>query len=292
MTGGDRQSSHQSNQHNPRKRTVDTLEGDWVAGEDRFVLQQAKRKAELRVRDGRARPVDWLAVTLRFVDPARKTYDDEVPDSELNIVDPEGVFEGLDETQLVDLEKEIDFYKSLEETKTNQEYWNTMLVISEDRRRHSTAQARGARGVESVSSEVDQLLGSKSLDQLESLEKQIKVKLQSDGPVDVEYWEYVLMNLTSRKAKAKLRKISKSIIDGQLKGLRAQQHEEAWKVQEKVASLLGLDDNEVEGKAKVTIDDHQAQSLDPEPLLKIGAEDRAIPIYDERTFLVQVVITT
>jgi hypothetical protein len=96
-----------------------------VADEDRFVLQQAKKKAALRVRGGRAKPIDWLAVTLRFIDPAEKSIlDEEVEDHELDIVDPEGVLEGLDNGDLAELEKEIENYLTLETSKSNREYWN------------------------------------------------------------------------------------------------------------------------------------------------------------------------
>jgi hypothetical protein len=88
------------------------------------VLQQQKKKAALRVKGGRARPIDWLAVTLRFIDSTRDLLDDEVEDHELDIVDPEGVLEGLSEGELSDLQKEIDDYLTLESNKSNREYWD------------------------------------------------------------------------------------------------------------------------------------------------------------------------
>jgi len=95
-----------------------------VADEDRFVLQQQKKKAALRVKGGRARPIDWLAVTLRFVDPTRDLLDEEVEDQDLEIVDPEGVLEGLSEEDMSVLEKEIDDYLALEANRSNRDYWN------------------------------------------------------------------------------------------------------------------------------------------------------------------------
>jgi hypothetical protein len=96
-----------------------------VADEDRFVLQQAKKKAALRVKGGRARPIDWLAVTLRFIDPTEKSIlDEEVEDHELDIVDPEGVLEGLSNEDLSELEKEIENYLTLETSRSNRDYWN------------------------------------------------------------------------------------------------------------------------------------------------------------------------
>ena len=37
---------------------------EWVSQEDTFVLKQAKKKAEIRVKEGRAKPIDYLAVTF------------------------------------------------------------------------------------------------------------------------------------------------------------------------------------------------------------------------------------
>jgi hypothetical protein len=66
----------------------------WVDQEDTFVLKQAKKKAEIRVKEGRAKPIDWLAVNLRVIDNERNPLDDEIPDDELDVVDPESILDG------------------------------------------------------------------------------------------------------------------------------------------------------------------------------------------------------
>ena len=115
---------------NPAKRSTNAAEEAWVADEDRFVLQQAKKKAALRVKGGRARPIDWLAVTLRFIDPEEKNIlDEEVEDHELDVVDPEGVLEGLNNEDLSELEKEIDNYLTLETNRSNRDYWNVSTRV-------------------------------------------------------------------------------------------------------------------------------------------------------------------
>jgi len=101
---------------------------EWVAQEDIFVLKQAKKKAEIRVKEGRAKPIDWLAVTLRVIDPTRNPLDDEIADSELDLVDPDGVFEGLSQGQLVDLEKDIDTFLHLENNPQNRDFWKACLT--------------------------------------------------------------------------------------------------------------------------------------------------------------------
>lgn len=118
----------------PSKRPADAQEAAWIADEDRFVLQQAKKKAAIRVKGGRAQPIDWLAVTLAVIDPERNPLDDELEDVDLDILDPESVFEDLDSAQLMELEKGIDTYLALEMSRRNQEYWNVSLrVVLSDR---------------------------------------------------------------------------------------------------------------------------------------------------------------
>ena len=113
----------------------------WVAGEDTFVLKQAKKKAEIRVKEGRAKPIDWLTVTLRVIDPTRDPLDDEIADSDIDFVDPEGVFEGLSEVQLSDLEKDIDTYLALESNARNKDYWRVCTILPD----HSSTYADPCR---------------------------------------------------------------------------------------------------------------------------------------------------
>lgn len=109
----------------PAKRpAAEAQEAAWVADEDRFVLQQAKKKAAIRAKSGRAQPIDWLAVTLALVDPEENPVDDELEDGDFDSLDPEGVFEGLNEEQLAELEKGVDTYITLEGNRSNLDYWN------------------------------------------------------------------------------------------------------------------------------------------------------------------------
>jgi hypothetical protein len=102
----------------------------WFAQEDTFVLKQAKKKAEIRVKEGRAKPIDWLAVTLRVIDPTRNPLDDEISDSDLDLIDPEGVFEGLSPTELAELEKDIDTFLRLETTGKNRDFWKVSGILN------------------------------------------------------------------------------------------------------------------------------------------------------------------
>ncbi|EOA86646.1 uncharacterized protein SETTUDRAFT_19156 [Exserohilum turcica Et28A] len=268
---------------NPAKRSTNAAEEAWVADEDRFVLQQAKKKAALRVRGGRAKPIDWLAVTLRFIDPAEKSIlDEEVEDHELDIVDPEGVLEGLNNEELAELEKEIENYLTLETSKSNRDYWTSLKAICKDIRRKSRTSKSEARGTSSVAADIDQLLAPKSYEQLETLEVQVKRKLDSDEPIDYDYWEQLLRSLRVWKAKAKLRRVSQEIVKERLQTLRKQQAEAAASVQGNIYAMLKGNDDAAELRPTTVAYD---ASVDPEPMLKLRAEDKTLPQVEEKTFL-------
>ena len=96
---------------------------EWVSKEDDFVLKQSKKKAQIRVREGRAKPIDWLTVILSVVDPTRDLLEDDAVDSELDIMDPAGVVEELDYGQLQDMVKSIESFIALESNPSNRIYW-------------------------------------------------------------------------------------------------------------------------------------------------------------------------
>ena len=146
-----------------------------------------------------------------------------------------------------------------------------------------------------MSAEVDRLLSPKSLTELESLEKQISGKLRSNEPIDVEYWEQLLRNVAVYKSRAELNTVYKNIIQSRLNDLRQEQRAEALLVRDKLA-LLTTTSNSEDLRPKGTssnFDDPNAEppsvkysrDLDPEPLLKLRAEDKGLDTIDETDFI-------
>ncbi|WEW58912.1 hypothetical protein PRK78_004380 [Emydomyces testavorans] len=258
----------------------------WVAQEDTFVLRQAKKKAEIRVKEGRAKPIDWLTITLRVIDPTRNPLDDEIPDSELDLIDPDGVFEGLSLSQLVNLEQDIETFLNLETNLENQEYWNTMKIICRYRRQRSESSAPEDRAMSSVAADINRLLSPKSYEELSTLEKQIQKKLNSKEPIDTDYWEQLLKSLTIWKARAKLKRVYQAVIQSRVEELRKQQREEAENIQKKLAPLAPYE-RTVPGMARD--EEESIRKLDPEPLLQLPSQDKSLEILDEDSFLSQVV---
>jgi hypothetical protein len=86
----------------------------------------------------------------------------------------------------------------------------------------------------------------------------------------------LLRSLRIWKAKAKLRLVSQEIVKERLQALRKQQSEAAFSLQEK---LHGVTNND--GPTTVAYD----AALDPQPLLKLRAEDKSLVQNNEDKFL-------
>jgi type I site-specific restriction endonuclease len=162
-----------------------------------------------------------------------------------------------------------------------------MKVICRDRQKTSAPEGRA---LSSVAADINRLLSPKTYEQLQTLEVQVKRKLNSNEPIDTDYWEELLRSLTVWKARARLRNVYQAVIDERVRDLRKQQREEAESVREKLAPLAPL----------VTDDEQQLNStdsaefkgLDPDPLLQVRPEDKGLEIMDESVFLRQVVRTS
>lgn len=140
-----------------------------------------------------------------------------------------------------------------------------------------------------VSTDEDQLLRPKSLEELKVLEKQINSKLQSNEPINVEYWEQLLSSITVYKARAELDKVYKSIIEGRMIDLRQEQQGEAELAKVKLSTVLADSDAYKPGNARITASSgplvKYSRSFDPEPHLKLRSEDKALEIVQEQDFL-------
>ena len=168
-----------------------------------------------------------------------------------------------------------------------------MEVICKDHQSNLEPTKPLGRSVNAVSLDVERLLGPKSLEQLIILEKQISSKLQSDEPIDVEYWEHLLRSIAVYKAKAELGKLYKSIIEGRLKDLRHEQQREAESAREKLSLVLvGADackSSSSEGEAPSMSRVEYMRLLDPEPHLKLRSQDKALDVVREQEFLDHIV---
>ncbi|KAM5384414.1 hypothetical protein ACJZ2D_001450 [Fusarium nematophilum] len=196
---------------NPKYLSQDEQSRQFVADEDKFVLKQSKKKADIRVREGRAKPIDYLAFNLRYVDSDRDVFDDDDADIDIEVPAPGDVIASLDATQIAELDSDITSYHVLETNARNREYWKALQTLCADRKAKLDPHGHERRVVSSVSDDIDKILAPKTHDQLDALEKQIKAKLQSNEDIDTDYWEQLLRSLRVWKARAKLGQVYEAI---------------------------------------------------------------------------------
>ncbi|KAK5945650.1 hypothetical protein PMZ80_002855 [Knufia obscura] len=240
---------------------------EFLAQEGQFVLRQKRKAAGIRVKEGRARPIDLLTVNLRLIDPIEDLINDDGQEEELEYIDPGNVIEGLLPSQLTELRKGIDDFLDLERKAATRDYWATMCIICKDRQKgvHD-------RAVRSVSADIDNLLRPKSYEELEKLEKQVNRKIDSDEPIDTDYWQQLLASLLVYKAKAKLKKLYAGVLDSKLAKLRKDNAEAADQAQRD----LSKEPAPSTGYSK---------TIDPDALLNLDAKDKSLVITDEHKFL-------
>jgi hypothetical protein len=165
-----------------------------------------------------------------------------------------------------------------------------MKTICQDRQKHFQSAQSSARGVSSVAGNIDKLLAPKSLPELQKLEGQIRTKLSSNEPIDTDYWEHLLQSLLIYKARANLRKVTQSILESRLGGLRKQQAAEADALISRLQARLrvglqaGGDNPTVAGGDVANQSSSDRHSLDPEPLLRLRPEDKTIDSHTEEEF--------
>jgi hypothetical protein len=165
-----------------------------------------------------------------------------------------------------------------------------MKTICQDRQKHFQSAQSSARGVTSVAGNIDKLLAPKTLAELQKLEGQIRTKLSSNEPIDTDYWEHLLQSLLIYKARANLRNVTQSILTSRLGGLRKQQAAEAdaWISRLQARLRVGLQASEQSSTtagvdvANPSPDDRHP--LDPEPLLRLRTEDKALDSMTQNDF--------
>jgi hypothetical protein len=162
-----------------------------------------------------------------------------------------------------------------------------MKIVCRDRQKVSAPEGRV---LNSVAADINKILSPKSYEELETLEAQVKRKLNSNEPIDTDYWEELLRSLTVWKARAKLKKVYQAVIEGRVQTLRKQQREEAESVRTKLAPIAPII-----GTTSVTTtrsglrNEETTADLDPESLLQLRPEDKGLEVLDESLFLQQVV---
>ncbi|KAJ1733638.1 hypothetical protein LPJ72_002764 [Coemansia sp. Benny D160-2] len=278
--------------------------GDWERREEEFHLQQAKRRAEIRIRSGRPKPIDVLAMNLRL---ANEHFDDETADDvvalgslRIDVDEPHRIVDGLGENECEQLLHDVEMYLALETNAQNVEFWENMLTVCawrlqeiRDARIGGSGDGEGSgtgarRADAQIAQEVNALLAAKTLPDLVRLEADVADRLGGrSGAVDVDYWEQVRSQLGVAKARATLTEMHQAILERRLERLhdaRRQQRggraavaaSESLPGDAAVSGAAGAHETaaEVEQRKRRRLEELQRRILDqqPEPA---GAEEAA-----------------
>lgn len=222
--------------------TEDEFNKQFNADEDDFVLRQSKKKADIRVRDGRAKPIDYLAFTLRYIDAERDVFDDEEGDLDIEVPSPAKIVQGLGVEELNELEGDIASYHVLESNARNRAYWKALQSLCATQKTKLDPAGNEERVLSSVSDDIDRILAPKTYEQLEGLETQIKAKLQSNDDIDTDYWEQLLRSIAVWKARHDLDKMYEAITQAREARLNARGHVAAAKKPRTAPAIANNDD--------------------------------------------------
>mmetsp|Transcript_16090 Transcript_16090/g.41105 ORF Transcript_16090/g.41105 Transcript_16090/m.41105 type:complete len:678 (+) Transcript_16090:112-2145(+) len=182
--------------------------------EEEFHLEQAKVRSDIRLREGRAKPVDLLAKNLHM-DPTHY----------IHLPVPYEIFENISLEELKDLEADIGMHQELDvQEEEHKEFWDCLMTVckshlAEAARRDEMDRAhmRGETITPAVAQEsglhvsidadLGEMMRDKSHGQLLELDEDIQQQLQDGECADPEYWEAVRRRLQVYLAKARLRDI-------------------------------------------------------------------------------------
>lgn len=200
---------------------------DWEKKEEEFHFDQSKARSEIRLREGRIKPIDILS---KHLDPS--------DDFDIEIDEPYVVFKGLTVKDMEELHEDIKMHLDLDRaTPTHIQYWEALLVVcdwelAEARKKDALDRARvrgeqppaellaEERGLHSsIDADVKNLLQGKTYGELEALQSQIESQMRSGTAKVVEYWEAILKRLHIYKAKACLKEIHAKMLRKHLERL-------------------------------------------------------------------------
>ncbi|XP_018836181.1 cactin [Juglans regia] len=245
---------------------------DWEKKEEEFHFDQSKVRSEIRLREGRTKPIDILYKQLNGSD-----------DFDIEINEPYMVFKGLTVKEMEELRDDIKMHLDLDRaTPTHVGYWEALLVVcdwelAEAQKKDALDRAR-VRGEEppvellaeerglhsSIEADVKSLLEGKTYVELEALQSQIESQMRSGTAKVVEYWEAVLKRLHIYKAKACLKEIHAKMLRKHLQHLEQPLEDENKSESD---PDLGLK----EDNSEHDVDD--AQAFSPEPIKEETYED-------------------
>jgi len=246
----------------------------WQHDEDQFHLKQAHLRSNIRIVDGRAKPIDLLAKYI--------SAEEEMDAVEMH--EPYTYLNGLTVSDLEDLLVDINVYEKIDLDR-NKEFWTDIVTIVNDelhklrkldagKSQYEEAAERRQGINKAVASDVQDVFKGKTSDQLSQLQVQIERKLsQRTEGVDVGYWESLLSQLKAHLARARLRDKHSESLRRKLELLKNEQgigspdqDQEAMEDEEVKEEDFEIDDH-VENQEEIKTDSADETTVDNTPLL-------------------------
>uniref|UniRef100_A0A1A9ZLC0 Splicing factor Cactin n=1 Tax=Glossina pallidipes TaxID=7398 RepID=A0A1A9ZLC0_GLOPL len=237
---------------------------EWEKQEDQFHLEQARLRSEIRIQDGRAKPIDLLA---QYISSTKLEDSSAI---EMQMHEPYFILTGLSIKDLDDLLVDIHVYIELEKGE-HMDFWNDMTIIVKDELQKKRKQAELDEAVasrrggihESVVKDVTGIFRNKTIAQLDELRSKIedKINMRTEG-VDISYWENILSQLKAHMARARLRDYHQRKLREKLDLLKTSNpKEEEYNHSLQEPNKQPDKEEHVEEKADISEDIHQRDSF-------------------------------
>ncbi|XP_017030254.1 splicing factor Cactin [Drosophila kikkawai] len=244
---------------------------EWQRQEDQFHLEQARLRSEIRIRDGRAKPIDLLA---QYVAAGNAPLEESL---EMQMHEPYMLLNGLPMEELEDLLVDIKVYEELEQGK-HIDFWNDMITIVQDElQKQQKLLAEGNAlnqrrdGIhQSVVKDVADIFRGKNAHQLEEMRQRIEAKIsgRADG-VDISYWESLLSQLKAHMARARLRDRHQALLREKLLLLKKENDDETQVGQEDMPQVKKEEEDEAEMETQEAENPEDGDSAEEDPLKEL-----------------------
>uniref|UniRef100_H2YJA5 Splicing factor Cactin n=1 Tax=Ciona savignyi TaxID=51511 RepID=H2YJA5_CIOSA len=190
----------------------------WEDQEDKFHLEQAKLRSQIRIQDSRAKPIDLLA---NYASSAQEGAEDM---SGVEMHEPYTYLNGLTMVDLEDLLEDIKVYMELEQDR-NVEFWKDMTVITEDELHTLKKIAHDEVCIiVSLQLSIYPLITIKvplqgihgGKESTQPVSNDVAALFRSGSSVDIGYWESLLSQLKAFLARARLRDRHQALLQDKL----------------------------------------------------------------------------
>lgn len=178
------------------KELHDEEYGEWLTKEEKFHLDNAKARTQLRIEQGRERPLDLVAKALMIAEGEQF--------EEMTILDkpPHQLFVNMSIEEVEDIMDEVNTFVRIDAQ--HRDFWQAMRYIATDayesKRREKAGRSKAGTAIsglgpgvaEGVVDEIHQLLCSKSKSELGGMLVEINESLKGPGSgMDTQFFEAV-----------------------------------------------------------------------------------------------------